>query len=240
MKKQLDDLGSDTPKNGNWAPVVKKALRKNGLPDSEAYVNAWLKQIQTESGGNPKAVQGNIGDINNATGDLAKGLVQTISATFNAYKFPGHGNIFNGYDNLLAGIAYAKAKYGASGMLSVIGHGHGYANGGIATEPSIFGEAGAEMAIPLDTMKSTRAWQLMKQVVDYYAGSSNQNTQVVNQTDLTPLEKRFDAALAQNQQLISLIEQLIGVTDSANNPTARYRRTQRDINLAQAQSLTGI
>lgn len=240
IKKQLDDLGSDTPKNGNWAPVVKKALRKNGLPDSEAYVNAWLKQIQTESGGNPKAVQGNIGDINNATGDLAKGLVQTISATFNAYKFPGHGNIFNGYDNLLAGIAYAKAKYGASGMLSVIGHGHGYANGGIATTPSIFGEAGAEMAIPLDTMKSTRAWQLMKQVVDYYAGSSNQNTQVVNQTDLTPLEKRFDAALAQSQQLISLIEQLIGVTDSANNPTARYRRTQRDINLAQAQSLTGI
>lgn len=240
IKKQLDDLGSDTPKNGNWAPVVKKALRENGLPDSEAYVNAWLKQIQTESGGNPKAVQGNIGDINNATGDLAKGLVQTISATFNAYKFPGHGNIFNGYDNLLAGIAYAKAKYGASGMLSVIGHGHGYANGGIATEPSIFGEAGAEMAIPLDTMKSTRAWQLMKQVVDYYAGSSNQSTQVVNQTDLTPLEKRFDAALAQNQQLISLIEQLIGVTDSANNPTARYRRTQRDINLAQAQSLTGI
>ncbi|MBU5283044.1 tape measure protein [Limosilactobacillus reuteri] len=240
MKKQLDDLGSDTPKNGNWAPVVKKALRENGLPDSEAYVNAWLKQIQTESGGNPKAVQGNIGDINNATGDLAKGLVQTISATFNAYKFPGHGNIFNGYDNLLAGIAYAKAKYGASGMLSVIGHGHGYANGGIATTPSIFGEAGAEMAIPLDTMKSTRAWQLMKQVVDYYAGSSNQSTQVVNQTDLTPLEKRFDAALAQNQQLISLIEQLIGVTDSANNPTARYRRTQRDINLAQAQSLTGI
>ena len=240
IKKQLDDLGSDTPKNGNWAPVVKKALRKNGLPDSEVYVNAWLKQIQTESGGNPKAVQGNIGDINNATGDLAKGLVQTISATFNAYKFPGHGNIFNGYDNLLAGIAYAKAKYGASGMLSVIGHGHGYANGGIATTPSIFGEAGAEMAIPLDTMKSTRAWQLMKQVVDYYAGSSNQSTQVVNQTDLTPLEKRFDAALAQNQQLISLIEQLIGVTDSANNPTARYRRTQRDINLAQAQSLTGI
>ena len=240
MKKQLDDLGSDTPKNGNWAPVVKKALRKNGLPDSEAYVNAWLKQIQTESGGNPKAVQGNIGDINNATGDLAKGLVQTISATFNAYKFPGHGNIFNGYDNLLAGIAYAKAKYGASGMLSVIGHGHGYANGGIATTPSIFGEAGAEMAIPLDTMKSTRAWQLMKQVVDYYAGSSNQSTQVVNQTDLTPLEKRFDEALAQNQQLISLIDKLIGVTDSANNPTARYRQTQRDINLAQAQSLTGI
>lgn len=240
MKKQLDDLGSDTPKNGNWAPVVKKALRKNGLPDSEAYVNAWLKQIQTESGGNPKAVQGNIGDINNATGDLAKGLVQTISATFNAYKFPGHGNIFNGYDNLLAGIAYAKAKYGASGMLSVIGHGHGYANGGIATTPSIFGEAGPEMAIPLDTMKSTRAWQLLRQVVNYYSGEQTTNNNKTTLVDLSKIEKKFDTVLAQNAALINAIERLIGVTDSANNPTARYRRTQRDINLAQAQSLTGI
>ena len=240
IKKQLDDLGSDTPKNGNWAPVVKKALRKNGLPDSEAYVNAWLKQIQTESGGNPKAVQGNIGDINNATGDLAKGLVQTISATFNAYKFPGHGNIFNGYDNLLAGIAYAKAKYGASGMLSVIGHGHGYANGGIATTPSIFGEAGPEMAIPLDTMKSTRAWQLLRQVVNYYSGEQTTNNNKTTLVDLSKVEKKFDTVLAQNAALINAIERLIGVTDSANNPTARYRRTQRDINLAQAQSLTGI
>jgi len=240
MKKQLDDLGSDTPKNGNWAPVVKKALRKNGLPDSEAYVNAWLKQIQTESGGNPKAVQGNIGDRNNATGDLAKGLVQTISATFNAYKFPGHGNIFNGYDNLLAGIAYAKATYGASGMLSVIGHGHGYANGGIATTPSIFGEAGPEMAIPLDTMKSTRAWQLLRQVVNYYSGEQTTNNNKTTLVDLSKVEKKFDTVLAQNAALINAIERLIGVTDSANNPTARYRRTQRDINLAQAQSLTGI
>lgn len=240
MKKQLDDLGSDTPKNGNWAPVVKKALRKNGLPDSEAYVNAWLKQIQTESGGNPKAVQGNIGDINNATGDLAKGLVQTISATFNAYKFPGHGNIFNGYDNLLAGIAYAKAKYGASGMLSVIGHGHGYANGGIATTPSIFGEAGPEMAIPLDTMKSTRAWQLLRQVVNYYSGGQTTNNTKTTLVDLSKVEKKFDTVLAQNAALINAIERLIGVTDSANNPTARYRRMERDINLAQAQSLTGI
>ena len=114
-----------------------------------------------------------------------------------------------------------------------------FANGGIATTPSIFGEAGAEMAIPLDTMKSTRAWQLMRQVVDYYAGSSNNVTQVNNQTDLTPIEERLDATLAQNQQLINLIDKLIGVTDSANNPTARYRRTQRDINMAQTQSLGG-
>ena len=79
----------------------------------------------------------------------------------------------------------------------------------------------------------------MKQVVDYYAGSSPSNTtQATPQTDLTPLEKRFDAALAQNQQLINLVDKLIGVTDAVNNPTARYRRTQRDVNMANYQSFT--
>ncbi|MFF7408700.1 phage tail tape measure protein [Streptomyces lydicus] len=111
-----------------WRSTVIKALAANGLSTSDSMVARVLRQIATESGGNPKAVQGNIGDINNRTGDLAKGLMQTISATFNAYKLPGHGNIFNGYDNLLAALNYAKHRYGPS--LSFLGNGHGYDNGG--------------------------------------------------------------------------------------------------------------
>lgn len=113
-----------------WRTTVLQALATVGLPTSAAYVNAWLRQIATESGGNQNAVQGNIGDINNRTGDLAKGLVQTISATFNAFKLPGYGQIFNGLDNLIAGMRYAISRYGRTGMLGVIGHGHGYDNGG--------------------------------------------------------------------------------------------------------------
>lgn len=75
-----------------------------------------------------------------------------------------------------------KAKTGRSGMqlyldgnpLSVvmnvvkkiggsIGDVLGFADGGIANEPSIFGEAGAEMAIPLDPTKRTRAISLYNQ-----------------------------------------------------------------------------
>ncbi|KAJ76044.1 Phage tail length tape-measure protein [Enterococcus faecalis AZ19] len=130
--KKFFDEGSESPKGTGverWRSVIKKALSMNGLPANEVYTGAWLRQVQSESGGNEKAVQGGYVDVNTISGDLAKGLLQTISATFNAYKFPGHGDIFNGFDNSLAAINYAKNRYGVTGMLQVIGHNHGYAKG---------------------------------------------------------------------------------------------------------------
>jgi SLT domain-containing protein len=112
-----------------WAGLLRRALAMNGLPAGPAYVGAWLRQIATESSGNPHARQG-IVDINSIEGHPAEGLLQTIPSTFASYAFPGHGNIFNGFDNMLAAIHYAKSRYGARGMLGVIGHGHGYDQGG--------------------------------------------------------------------------------------------------------------
>lgn len=69
-----------------------------------------MRVIQRESNGNPYAV--NNWDSNAKAGHPSMGLVQTIQPTFDSYAFPGHHNIFNGYDDLLAGIAYMAAKYG--------------------------------------------------------------------------------------------------------------------------------
>lgn len=166
FKREGESSGAEPKGSGvkRWAGTVAKALAMNGLPTSKPYINAWLNQIATESGGNPRAVQGNIGDINNRTGDLAKGLVQVIGATFRAYKFPGHGNRLNGLDSLLAGMNYAKSRYGVKGMLSMIGKGHGYANGGIIRSHGLY-EAGEgnkpEMVIPLT--RKARAVQLLDQ-----------------------------------------------------------------------------
>ena len=194
-KAESDAGGSQGSPSGSgvqrWAGQVKQALAANGLSTSQDMVDRVLRQIATESSGNEKAVQGNIGDINNITGDLAKGLMQTISATFNAYKFPGHGDIFNGYDNLLAALNYAKKTYGPS--LSFLGNGHGYENGGIINAHGFYEIAEGnrpEMVIPLDPQKKSRANQLLNQAnrtinANNYEKNSNSNmelalTQAVN------------------------------------------------------------
>ena len=194
-KAESDAGGSQGSPSGSgvqrWAGQVKQALAANGLSTSQDMVDRVLRQIATESSGNEKAVQGNIGDINNITGDLAKGLMQTISATFNAYKFPGHGDIFNGYDNLLAALNYAKSRYGSS--LSFLGNGHGYENGGVIDAHGFYEIAEGnrpEMVIPLDPQKKSRASQLLNQAnrtinANNYEKNSNSNmelalTQAVN------------------------------------------------------------
>lgn len=216
IKKTLGPLlspaggGEDNPQGtgvARWRDSVEKALKANGLPTTQEYVGAWLRQIQSESGGNPNAVQGGYVDINTLTGDLAKGLVQTTSSTFNSFKHKGHGNIFNGYDNLLAGIAYAKARYGGN-MLAVIGHGHGYANGGLVHKNGVYELAEGDMpeyVIPTDIAKRGRAWQLLTEAVARFAGDAPQGNHdnTSDRDRVSVLEDKLDVMIGLLSQLVT-------------------------------------
>ncbi|CAK1226081.1 Phage-related protein [Fructobacillus cardui] len=243
FKKGLEAIKSSLGRNApsgsgveRWRDQVKDALKENGMSTESWAVNKILKQISTESSGNEKAVQGGYTDINTKTGDLAKGLMQTISATFNRYAFPGHKNIFNGYDNLLAAIAYIKNRYGMN--MSGIGEGHGYANGGLVSRHQIAQIAEGnkpEMIIPLDSMKSSRGFELLGKTAVAMAardGQSNQNT-----TDNSEVVGKMD-------QMITLLSMILGVnkeqlsSGSQNNGLkAIYEQMARDNTMRKYQSI---
>jgi|GEM_PF-2229111 len=228
LKKLISSNNSNTGDGGGgkgapsgagvsrWRSQVVDALKANGLSTSSGMVDKVLRQIQTESGGNEKAVQGNIGDVNNASGDLAKGLMQVISATFNAYKFPGHSNPFNGYDSLLAGLNYAKHTYGND--LSFLGNGHGYANGGLITKHQIaeIGENNQpEMIIPLDGMKSSRGFELLGKTAVAMA-SRDGLTGSSATSDSSALEAKIEQGNQLLSSMVQLLSGILGQTTEAN------------------------
>lgn len=107
-----------------WRALATRALQMTGQY-SEANLERLLYQMQTESGGNPNAI--NNWDINAINGTPSKGLMQVIDPTFRAYAMPGYDkNIYDPLSNMLASIRYAVSTYGS---LAAAYRGVGYENG---------------------------------------------------------------------------------------------------------------
>lgn len=192
-----DDGGSGNPGGSGvqrWKSDVESALSKLGLSTSASMVSRVLRQINTESGGNPRAMGGTDG----LADGHAMGLMQVKPGTFRAYHLPGHNNIWNGYDNMLAGLNYAKHRYGSG--LSFLGNGHGYENGGIINTNQLIEVAEhnkPEMVLPL-TNKS-RANQLITQANQIINGSNDSQVASIDSESNKKLDK-----------LISLMSAILG------------------------------
>ena len=128
FKKKFDESGGSNPPGEGverWRPVIKHAAGMLHTDLKDWQINNMLKQIQTESGGNPNIVQ-TVWDVNMANGNPAQGLLQFIPQTFKAWAVPGHTNIHSGLDQILAAIR----RLNAMNTWNYIGHGHGWATGG--------------------------------------------------------------------------------------------------------------
>lgn len=230
LADMFGDGGSSNPGGSGvqrWKPDVIKALKKNGFEASASQVSAWMKVIARESNGDPTVV--NNWDSNAKMGIPSMGLVQTIRPTFEAYKFPGHNNILNGYDDLLAGIHYMKAKYGsgASAFARVSGP-EGYENGGIINTNQLIEVAEhnkPEMILPL-TNKS-RANQLIAQASQVVNGNNGSQVASTNSESSEKLDKVIAllTALVSGQGSVQAViakSDVVNAVKSDNKTASQY------------------
>ncbi|EDN7323688.1 phage tail tape measure protein [Listeria monocytogenes] len=197
FKKMLSDVGFGGtvagPVGGGakaWGSMIARAAKAMKVDLSSSELKGILAQIQRESGGNEKITQSSaVVDINTLSGNPARGLLQYIPQTFNAYKVKGHGNIYSGYDQLLAwfnnsnwrrDLPYGKRGWGPSGHRR-------FANGGIVSKHQLAEVAEGnkkEMIVPLT--RKQRAVQLLdkaKQIIglnDSKVIVQNDNSNIVS------------------------------------------------------------
>lgn len=141
-------FGGPAP-SGQLAQWIASAIALTGVPAT--WTGPLNTLIMRESGGNPRA-QNNT-DINAQRGDPSRGLMQTIMATFQAYRLPGLPNdIFDPVANIVAGIRYVLSRYGsifnvrqANASLPPMG----YSTGGlVAALPTISMDSGVGILRP--------------------------------------------------------------------------------------------
>jgi hypothetical protein len=93
----------------SWIAQAQAVLAAHG--DHVPPAGAIAARAMTESSGNPSAI--NNWDSNAAAGTPSIGLMQVIQPTFNTYALPGHTDIWNPVDNIIASVRYANRTYRA-------------------------------------------------------------------------------------------------------------------------------
>lgn len=202
-----NDILANGGATGGWASQVKKAAKMLNQSLSNSELNGILAQIQRESSGNQNAIQNSaVWDVNTASGNPAKGLLQYISQTFNAYKLRGYENIFNGFHQLLAffnnsnwrrDLPYGKSGWGPSGGRIV-----GYENGGLVDQDGLYrmGEGNKkEMVIPLE--KPKRAAELIQQAIEYLGLDMFGSTITLPEMFQAPTFTTTNSTFSNNEQM---------------------------------------
>ena len=124
--------GANSPEA--WRPAVRNAIAQYGgqlgITNSKAWEDALVRQIATESGGNPRADNPN--DSNGQGGKQhVTGLLQFLPSTFASHNISG-GGYTDPNAQIAAALDYVTKRYGMdkNGAPFQIGRGVGYDSGG--------------------------------------------------------------------------------------------------------------
>lgn len=221
-----------------WRPYIIRAFKQLGVEPAEWKVAKLLRQIQTESGGNPLAFQHGYVDKNTG-GNEARGLLQFAGSTWAADALPGHTDWRNGYNEILAAIAVLER--GGEGGWGNVGNGHGWANGGLVSAHGFYEVAEQnrpEMIIPLDAAKRGRAYQLLSEVMAQFKHEDGATESHVNDDSYT--KEQFIASQSKLDELtrgINTMIQLLQTQIAVTKAQGKFDPRQQYIQQAQALSM---
>lgn len=126
----MGDAAGDVATSGGalkYRGMAADALRHTG-DYSLGNLNSLIRRMRQESSFNPRAI--NNTDSNARRGTPSKGLMQVIDPTFQSYRDRALGNdIWDPFQNTVASIRYAKARYG--NVRAGWDRKGGYADGGL-------------------------------------------------------------------------------------------------------------
>lgn len=222
-----------------WRDLAAQALQMTGQY-SESNLNLLLYQMQTESGGNPNAI--NNWDINAQNGTPSKGLMQVIDPTFKAYAYPGYDtNIWDPLSNILAAIRYTLSRYGS---LANGWKGHGYASGiGKINLSDLFGEipklAGGGVVMPGQLfVANERGPELLGRY-------GNRTTVMNNDQVVTSVSSGVEKAVErQNAEMTLLLRQILEtnqrILEKDNSINLDGKRTNRLLDRAKSNAGYGF
>ena len=198
--------------------MIEAAARKMHVHLPDGFVKDVLRVAMSESGN--RNIQQQIHDVNSG-GNEAQGPLQFTPQTFKAFAMPGHTNIHNPYDELLAFFNNSDWR-NSIGWTTIWGHrkfdwlhsgpiGHRrFAIGGILNKPETVDVAEGghpESIIPWDPAYRGRALAIMQTTLDNFKAQDgnaqkyqNQAQQVVDLTktnaEIQAINDKFDEALA--------------------------------------------
>lgn len=230
IKKQFEELSNPGGAGvERWRSYIERDLKMLTGSVDATKVAKLLRQIQTESGGNPTIKQ-QISDVNSRAGHPAQGLLQFIPSTFSSWALPGHKNILNGNDQILAAIN--ALQHGGEGGWGNIGNGHGWAMGGLISQHGSYEIAEnnlPEYVIPTDINKRSRANQLLGEVITQFSSESKAMGNPLAGSSLVSSESEIKTLNSKFDRLLSLVTELIGV----NNDQVQAIQDQGGLDMQQ-------